>query len=251
MEAVTFAGVLGAIVGSFLNVVAYRLPRHESLVKPGSHCPSCEEPVKPYDNIPILSWLLLRGRCRSCSAVISPRYPLIEALTGALCVGAVLSHDSAAGIALSVALILVVVPAAVIDLEYRIIPNRITLPGALVAIVLGVTLDPSGEPARLIAGAAAGGFLLLAAMAYPGGMGMGDVKLAAVMGLYLGRAVAPAMLIAMLAGVLVGAFVIARQGPRAGRKTAVPFGPFLALGALVAVFAGEDLVRLYTDHFLH
>ena len=200
MEAATFAGVLGMLFGSFLNVVAYRLPRHESLVTPGSHCPNCEEPVKPYDNIPILSWLLLRGRCRSCSAVISARYPLVEALTGALCVGAVLSHDSAAGIALSVALILVVVPAAVIDLEYRIIPNRITVPGALVAIVLGVTLDPSGEPARLIAGAAAGGFLLLAALAYPGGMGMGDVKLAAVMGLYLGRAVAPAMLIAMLAG---------------------------------------------------
>ena len=138
-----------------------------------------------------------------------------------------------------------------IDLEYRIIPNRITVPGALVAIVLGVTLDPSGEPARLIAGAAAGGFLLLAALAYPGGMGMGDVKLAAVMGLFLGRAVAPAMLIAMVAGVLVGAFVIAHQGARAGRKTAVPFGPFLALGALVATFAGEDLVGLYTDHFLH
>jgi leader peptidase (prepilin peptidase)/N-methyltransferase len=239
------------LFGSFLNVVAYRLPRRESLVKPGSRCPSCEEPLRPYDNIPILSWLLLRGRCRSCSAVIPPRYPLVEALTGALCVGAVLSHDTAAGIAMSVALILVVVPAALIDLEYRIIPNRITVPGALVAIVLGVTLDPAGEPARLIAAAAAGGFLLLAAMAYPGGMGMGDVKLAAVMGLFLGRAVAPAMLIAMLAGVLAGAFVIARQGARAGRKTAVPFGPFLALGALVAIFVGEDLVRLYTDHFLH
>src|SRR5262249_52617345 len=162
---------------------------HESLVKPGSHCPSCDAPVKPYDNIPILSWLLLRGHCRSCSAVISPRYPFVEALTGALCVGAVLSHGSAAEIALSGALILVGVPAALSDLEYRIIPNRIAVPGALVAIVLGVTLDPSGEPVRLIAGAAAGGFLLLAALAYPGGMGMGDVKLAAVMGLYLGRAV--------------------------------------------------------------
>jgi leader peptidase (prepilin peptidase)/N-methyltransferase len=183
--------------------------------------------------------------------VISPRYPLVEALTGALCVGAVVSQDSAAGIALSVALILVVVPAALIDLEHRIIPNRITVPGALVAIVLGVTLDPSGEPARLIAGAAAGGFLLLAALAYPAGMGMGDVKLAAVMGLFLGRAVAPAMLIAMVAGVLAGAVVIARQGGRSGRKTAVPFGPFLALGALVAIFVGEDLVRVYTDHFLH
>ena len=97
MEAITFAGVLGAIVGSFLNVVAYRLPRHESLISPASHCPACGTPVKPYDNIPILSWLLLRGHCRSCGAPISPRYPLVEALTAALCVGAVLAHGSAVG----------------------------------------------------------------------------------------------------------------------------------------------------------
>jgi leader peptidase (prepilin peptidase)/N-methyltransferase len=251
MEAITFAGVLGAIVGSFLNVVAYRLPRHESLVKPASHCPSCGTPVKPYDNVPILSWLLLRGHCRACSEPISPRYPLVEALTAALCVGAVLAHHSAAGIALSVTLILLVVPVALIDLEHRIIPNKLTALGAILALGLGTTLDPGGEPARLIAGAAAGGFLLLAALAYPGGMGMGDVKLAAVMGLFLGRAVAPAVLVALLAGVLAGAVVIARKGARAGRKTAVPFGPFLALGALVAVFAGGALVDLYVHHFLH
>ena|SRR5665811_262829 len=123
MEVATFAGVLGALFGSFLNVVAYRLPRHESLVTPGSHCPKCDTPVKPYDNIPILSWLLLRGRCRSCGESISPRYPLVEALTASLCVGAALVHHSAASIALSVALILIVVPAALIDLEHRIIPN--------------------------------------------------------------------------------------------------------------------------------
>ena len=250
MEAVTFAGVLGAIVGSFLNVVAYRLPRHESLITPASHCPKCGTPVKPYDNIPILSFLLLRGHCRSCGAPISVRYPLVEALTAALCVGAVLAHHSAAGIALSVVLILLVVPAALIDLEYRIIPNRITVLGAVLALVVGLALDPAGEPERLIAGAAAGGFLLLAAVAYPGGMGMGDVKLAAMMGLFLGRAVAPAMLIALLAGVLVGATVIARKGAREGRKTAVPFGPFLALGALVAVFAGQAIVDLYVNHFV-
>ena len=106
METATLAGVFGAIFGSFLNVVAYRLPRHESLFGPASHCPSCGTPVKPYDNIPILSFLLLRGRCRSCSATISPRYPLVEALTALLCAGAVLAHDSAATIALSVTLIL-------------------------------------------------------------------------------------------------------------------------------------------------
>jgi leader peptidase (prepilin peptidase)/N-methyltransferase len=251
MEAITFAGVLGAIVGSFLNVVTYRLPRHESLITPASHCPGCGAPVKPYDNIPILSWLLLRGHCRSCSQPISPRYPLVEALTAALCVGAVLVHDTAAGIALSIALILIVVPSALIDLEHRIIPNRITLLGAVAALALGLALDPAGEPERLIAGAAAGGFLLLAALAYPGGMGMGDVKLAGVMGLFLGASVAPALLIALVTGVLLGALLIARKGAQAGRKTAVPFGPFLALGALVAVFVGHPLVDVYVNHFLH
>jgi leader peptidase (prepilin peptidase)/N-methyltransferase len=250
MEAITFAGVLGAIVGSFLNVVSYRLPRHESLISPASHCPKCGTPVKPYDNIPILSWLLLRGRCRSCAAPISPRYPLVEALTAALCVGAVLAHTSASGVALSVALILLVVPAALIDLEHRIIPNRLTALGAVLALAIGLALDPAGEPERLIAGAGAGGLLLLAALAYPGGMGMGDVKLAGVMGLFLGRAVAPAILVALLAGVLVGVVVIAEKGAQQGRKTAVPFGPFLALGALVAVFAGQPLIDLYVNHFL-
>jgi leader peptidase (prepilin peptidase) / N-methyltransferase len=250
MEAATFAGILGALAGSFLNVVAYRLPRRESLIAPPSHCPTCGTPVRPYDNVPIISYLLLRGRCRSCSARISPRYPLIEALTAALCAGAVLVHPTAAGIALSVGLILLLVPAALIDLEYRIIPNRLTAAGAVFALAVGTALDPTGEPERLIAGAAAGGFLLVAALAYPGGMGMGDVKLAAVMGLFLGRAVAAAMLIALLAGVLVGAVVIARRGAREGRKTAVPFGPFLALGGLVSVFAGQQLVDLYVNHLL-
>jgi len=251
MEAVTFAGVLGAIAGSFLNVVAYRLPRHESLIMPASHCPSCGTPVRPYDNIPILSFLLLRGHCRTCAASIPVRYPLVEAVTAVLCIGAVLSHESAAGIALGVLLILIVVPAALIDIEYRIIPNRITAAGAVLALIIGVVLDPGGEPERLIAGAAAGGFLLLAALAYPGGMGMGDVKLAAVMGLFLGRAVAPAILIALLAGVLFGALVIARKGSHEGRKTAVAFGPFLALGAIAGVFVGQPLVEAYVNHFVH
>ncbi len=207
--------------------------------------------MKPYDNIPILSWLLLRGRCRGCSEPISPRYPLVEGLTAVLCAGAVLTHSSAAGIALSVALILIVVPAALIDLEYRIIPNKITGLGAVLALAIGLALDPAGEPGRVIAGAAAGGFLLLAALAYPSGMGMGDVKLAAVMGLFLGRAVAPAIMIALLAGVLFGALIVTRKGARTARRTAVPFGPFLAFGAVVAVFAGEQIVDLYLNHFVH
>jgi leader peptidase (prepilin peptidase) / N-methyltransferase len=250
MEA-TFAGVLGAIFGSFLNVVTFRLPRRESLVKPRSHCTHCGAPVRPYDNVPILSWLLLRGHCRDCSAPISPRYPLVEGATALLCAAAVLTHSGAAPIALSVALVLVLVPAALIDLEHRIIPNRLNLVGALLALGLGTALDPAGEPGRLIAGAAAGGFLLAAALAYPGGMGMGDVKLAAVMGLFLGAAVAPALLIALLSGVLLGAAIIARKGAHAGRKTAVPFGPFLALGGILAIFVGSPIVNLYVNHFVH
>jgi len=247
----TLAGLFGAVFGSFLNVVTYRLPRRESLVRPASRCPSCGEPVKPYDNIPVLSWLLLRGHCRSCKTPISPRYPLVEALTAALCVGAVLAHHSAAAIALSVALILIVVPAALIDLEHRIIPNRITALGAVLALAIGLALEPSTEPARLIAGACAGGVLLLAALAHPGAMGMGDVKLAAVMGLFLGAAVAPALLVALLTGVVLGVFVLARSGMREGRKTAVPFGPFLAVGAVFAVFLGQPVIHAYVQHFLH
>jgi leader peptidase (prepilin peptidase) / N-methyltransferase len=251
METATFAGVLGAMIGSFLNVVVYRLPRRESLVRPGSHCCSCGAAVRPYDNIPVVSWLLLQGRCRNCSAAISPRYPLVEALTALLCVGAALAGGSAATIVLNVAFIFLLVPIALIDVEHRIIPNRLTALGAVLAIAIGTALDPSGEPVRLIAGVAAGGALLIAALAYPGGMGMGDVKLAGVMGLFLGSTVAPAMLIALLAGVLFGVFVISRKGARIARKTAVPFGPFLALGSVVSVFAGEPLLNWYTTNFMH
>jgi leader peptidase (prepilin peptidase)/N-methyltransferase len=244
---VTFAGIFGAILGSFLNVVAYRLPRKESLIFGLSHCPACGAAIKPFDNVPIVSFLVLRGRCRSCATRISLRYPLVEALTAALCAGAVLAHHTAAGIALSVTLILLLVPAAAIDLEHRIIPNRITGLGAVLALALGLALDPGGEPERLIAAAAAGGFLLIAALAYPGGMGMGDVKLAGVIGLFLGRAVAPAVMIALVSGVLAGLVVISSRGVKVGRKTAVPFGPFLAFGAIVAIYAGQALVEAYLD----
>jgi leader peptidase (prepilin peptidase)/N-methyltransferase len=244
MEA-AFAGVFGAIFGSFLNVVVYRLPRHESVVHPPSHCPTCGMQVRPYDNIPIISWLLLRGHCRGCGEPISVRYPVVEALTAALCVGAVLAHSSASGIALSVTLILVIVPAALIDLEHRIIPNKITLPAAVAAVAIGVALDLKGVPEQLIAGAAAGGFLLAFLLAYPRGMGMGDVKLAAVLGLFLGRSVAVAILVGVLTATIVGAVVMARLGVEKGRKTALPFGPFLAFGGVVGLLAGPAIMHWY------
>jgi leader peptidase (prepilin peptidase)/N-methyltransferase len=235
----------GLLVGSFLNVVSYRLPRHESLVAPGSHCPSCDTPIKPYDNIPVLGWILLRGRCRACHAKISARYPLVEAVCGALALAVVLFKHSAHDVALGLALVAVLVPVALIDLEYRIIPNRITALAAVAALAIGAVTRPAGLPEQLISGAVAGGFLLLFALAYPRGMGMGDVKLVAVLGLFLGRSVAVAVLAGVLAGTLVGAAIIARSGVSAGRKTAVPFGPFLALGGLIALFAGPALVHWY------
>jgi leader peptidase (prepilin peptidase)/N-methyltransferase len=242
---IIFAALIGAMLGSFLNVVIYRLPRHESLISPGSHCPSCSAAVKPYDNVPVVAWIWLRGRCRACAAAISPRYPLVEVTTAALCAGVVLSRSSAAGISLGVLSVLVLVPVALIDLDCHLIPNRITGPAAVVAIALGSALDPSGEVTRLIAGAAAGGFFGLAALASPRGMGMGDVKLAGVMGLLLGSSVAPALLVALAAGILIGLVVLARREPGERRGVGIPFGPSLALGGLVALFAGHAMIAAY------
>lgn len=248
--AIAVAGLGGLLIGSFLNVVAHRLPAGESLASPGSHCPHCGHPVRPYDNIPVLSWLLLRGRCRDCGAPISWRYPVVEAATAGLFAGVVAARDDAAGIALGLILVTALVPIVLIDLEHRLIPNRITGPAAIAALAAGLALDLHGVPEQLIAGAAAFAFFFVAAWAYRRGMGMGDVKLAGVMGLCLGRAVAPAILIALIAGVLVGGVIIARVGARAGRKTAVPFGPFLALGAVVAIFVGDNVVHWYQHHYL-
>ena len=242
---ITLAALGGLITGSFLNVVAYRLPRGESLVSPGSHCPSCDTPVKPYDNLPVLGWLLLHGHCRECGVRISARYPLVEALTAVLAVAVVLTKSSTDDIVLGLVLVGTLVPIALIDFDRRIIPNRITLPAAVAAVGIGLALKPAGVPEQLISGAAAGGFLLVFALAYPRGMGMGDVKLAAVLGLFLGREVAVAILAGVLAGALVGGAIMARVGVQEGRKTAVPFGPFLALGGIIALLAGSPIVHWY------
>jgi leader peptidase (prepilin peptidase)/N-methyltransferase len=221
-----------------------------SLVRPGSHCPSCGIEVRPQDNIPVLSWVLLGGHCRGCHQPISARYPLVEAGTAALlgAVAAVHAQDTAQ-LVLGAVLVLFLVPMALIDADHRIIPNKLTGPAALCAIGLGLALDPGGEPERLIAGVAAGGLFLVAALARPGGMGMGDVKLAAVLGLFLGGSVAVALFGALLLGTLVGGVIMARVGAAAGRKTAVPFGPFLALGGVVAVLAGDPLISAYLGTF--
>jgi leader peptidase (prepilin peptidase)/N-methyltransferase len=248
--AAVLAGAFGLLLGSFINVVAYRLPRGESLAFPGSRCPSCETPIKPYDNVPVLSWLLLRGRCRSCRSAISARYPIVEGVTAALLVAVVLAKGADRDAWMGLAFVLLLVPITLIDLDHRIIPNKLTLLGAVVAPGILLLTDPSSLTEHLIAAAAAGGFLFIAWMAYPSGMGMGDVKLAGVMGLFLGRAIAPAMFAALIVGSLVGALIIARKGAKEGRKTAIPFGPYLAFGGLVGLFAGDAIVDWYLDTFV-
>ena len=239
----------GTIIGSFLNVVAYRLPRKESLAHPPSRCPHCGEPVKPYDNVPVLSWLVLRGRCRHCKGPISPRYPLVELGTGILCALVVVTKGADRDVWLGLVLVVLLVPIALIDLDHRIIPNKLTGPGAIAAIVLLVALYPDDLVEHLIAGAAAGGFLLVTALVYPAGMGMGDVKLVGMLGLFLGAAVAPAVLISLLLGSVIGAVIIARKGAKEGRKTAIPFGPYLAIGGLIGLYAGDAIVDWYVNNF--
>lgn len=243
------AAVMGAVLGSFLNVVAYRLPRGESLSRPRSRCPGCLTPVRPYDNVPVLSWLLLRGRCRACREPISARYPLVEAGTGLLCALVVLAKGLDENALLGLVLVLLLVPVTLIDLDHRIIPNRLMLIGAIAAPALVALTQPEALLEHAVAAVAAGGFFLVAVLAYPRGMGEGDVKLAFVLGLFLGRDVGPALFVALVAGTLVGAAVIARKGVADGRKTAVPFGPFLALGAVVALFAGDAMVEWYLGTF--
>jgi leader peptidase (prepilin peptidase)/N-methyltransferase len=242
---ISFAALMGLCLGSFLNVVAYRLPAGLSLVSPGSACPGCGVAIRAYDNVPVVSWLLLGGHCRACDTRISARYPLIESLTGALFAAVVIAQGASRTVWLDLIFVAALVAITVIDLEHQVIPNRIVAPLALAAVVLIAIFQPHQLPEHLIAGAAAGGFLLVAVLAYPSGMGMGDVKLAAVMGLVLGRAVAPAIFVALISGTVVGAVVMARKGVREGRKTRIPFGPFLALGSVVGIFAGDALVNVY------
>ena len=244
-----FAAPFGLVIGSFLNVVAYRLPRGESLIAPPSHCPGCDTPIKPWDNIPLLSWIFLRGRCRSCSERISPRYPLVELATAVLFGALVLARGLTDDLAVLLPFAAMLIAVADIDLEHRIVPNKILLPMAVYGVAASAVVRTDKLPELLIAGAAAFTFLLVAALIHPKGMGMGDVKLAGVMGLYLGASIAPALLVAFLSGSVVGIAVMLRHGAE-GRKRGVPFAPFLAVGGVVALFAGTQLVHVYVHSFL-
>lgn len=244
-----FLGLLGAIVGSFLNVVVHRLPRGESVVSPRSRCPGCGTTITARDNVPVLSWLLLRGRCRHCGRGISARYPVLELVTALVFMSVGLARGADPRLVAELPFAAALIAIAAIDLEHRIVPNRIVLPAAIFALVAGAIVRFGDLPELLIGGAGAFAFLLVAALAYPAGMGMGDVKLAGVMGLFLGLSVVPALFLAFLLGSLVGVGMMLSQGPSA-RKKGVPFAPFLAAGGFAALVAGPQLISLYTERFL-
>jgi leader peptidase (prepilin peptidase)/N-methyltransferase len=233
-------------LGSFINVVAARVPLSRSVVRPSSACMSCGAGIAWYDNVPVVSWLLLRGRCRSCGTCISSIYPAVELATGGLVAGCFVAFGLSGEAFVAAFFCEVLVVLSAIDLRHRIVPNRIVVPAAIVVLVAQTALKPSPEWALGALGAS--GFLLVAALAYPAGMGMGDVKLALLLGAMLGRLVGVGLMLGMLAALLPSIVLVARHGS-AARKMGIPFAPFLAFGAIVALFAGRPLLDAYLGHF--
>ncbi|MBA2474372.1 MAG: prepilin peptidase [Actinobacteria bacterium] len=241
-----FALAPGLALGSFLNVVAARVPLRRSLVRPRSACMSCAVAIAPYDNVPLVSYALLRGRCRSCHTRIPLTYPAVELATAILLAGCVLAFGLSARALVAAFFCAVLVAVSATDLAHRIIPNRIVLPATVIVLAARIAIQPGLEWPLAALGAAL--FFLLAALAYPGGMGMGDVKLALFLGAGLGWTVGVALMVGMLAALVPAAVLLWRHGARA-RKLAIPFGPFLALGGIVALFAGESLLDVYLGTF--
>ncbi len=245
---VLFLLAMGLSVGSFLNVCIYRLPRHESLLFPASHCPSCDRSLSWFENLPLVSWLVLRGRCRTCRTWIGVQYPLVEAITGAIFVSAFFIYGWTPLLAARLLFACAMIVLFVIDLHHRILPNVITLPGIVIGFVLSCFLPP-GWRASLIGLIAGGGVLFAIGEAYYRtrgyeGLGMGDVKMLAMIGAFLGW---PLMLVTLVlasfAGSAVGiGLLVSRRGDM---KAALPFGTFLAVGALVAAVAGNSFLDWY------
>jgi leader peptidase (prepilin peptidase)/N-methyltransferase len=254
-------GVLGLAIGSFLNVVIYRVPRAESIVRPGSHCPNCSAPVRGRHNIPVAGWLLLRGKCASCSEAISPRYPIIEALTAGLFVAVAVHFGITALLPAYLYLTAIGIALAAIDFDVQRLPDAIVLPSYVVGVLLLLpagAIDGDWRAAERAAFAMAGLFALYfaLALAYPGGMGFGDVKLAGLLGLYLGwiswGSVVVATFGAFVLGGIVGGLLIAAR--RLTRKSAIPFGPCMLVGALMALFFAGTASSWYghlLNHSLH
>jgi leader peptidase (prepilin peptidase) / N-methyltransferase len=245
-------GVLGLVVGSFLNVCIYRLPRRESVSWPGSRCTSCSRALSWYENLPVVSWLALRGACRTCHTAISPLYPIVELITGVVFVAgyAIYGATPLAGARLLFACAMIVL--FFIDLRHQILPNVITVPGIPIGIAFSLFLPPGWRDA-LIGAALGGGILFAISEAYYRlrgieGLGMGDVKMLAMIGAFLGwKLMLVTLILGSFAGSLVGVAIMASG--RGGMKLALPFGTFLAVGALVAAVAGEPLMAWYLGFF--
>ena len=233
-------------LGSFLNVVASRVPARRSLLHPPSSCETCSREILWRDNVPVLSYLALRGSCRHCGTSISPVYPLVEALTALLVVACVAVYGVTPEAALAAGFCAVLVTLSVIDARLRIVPNRIVLPAAAVALVAHTAIDPSVT--WLLWSLAAAGVLVLIVLAYPKGLGMGDVKLALLLGAVLGPAVVVAFMIGLFAALVPAAVLVARHGATA-RKMGVPLVPFLSLGAIIALFFGQSILDAYLGLF--
>jgi prepilin signal peptidase PulO-like enzyme (type II secretory pathway) len=234
--------VPGLAIGSFLGVVAARVPLRRSIVRPGSACMSCDTEISWYDNVPVLSYALLRGRCRHCGVRIPPRDLAIELTTAVLLVCCVLEFGLTARAASAAIGCAALVVATATDLERRIVPNWVVLPAAAAVLVIQTVFYPS--PQWAIGAAAAAAFLLAAALAYPGGMGMGDVKLALLIGALLGKVTPVGIMLGLLLALVPSVVLIVRHGGRA-RRMAIPFAPFLAAGAVIALFAGESILHAY------
>ena len=254
---VVAAGILGLIFGSFATAVAYRVPRDESISSGRSKCPDCGNTISAIQNIPLLSYVVLRGRCRHCGNRISIRYPAIELVTGLLFMAAALRFEVSAEAVIYAGFFWVLVVLTVIDLQYKLLPNKIVFPTFIAGwIALTIAALAGSDAGRLldaaIGAAIFGGFFFLVAFLYPAGMGGGDVKLAFVLGTFLGYAGGPGvvvvgMFLSFLIGAVVGVIVMKATG--GDRKKQVPFGPFLALGAILAIFVGRSLLDAYLGAF--
>lgn len=239
------AGLLGLVVGSFLNVVIHRVPLRQSVVWPASRCPACGEPIAPVDNVPVLSYALLRGRCRSCKARISARYPLVEALTGALFGAAAYKFGLDLRLLWALVLSSTLIALAGIDLEHRLLPNAIVGPAALAGFSLSILESPERWWMYPVSALAVAGGLFALAIAYPGGMGMGDVKMGGMLGAFLGPYAALAVFLGAFLGAITGGLLMATG--KIQRRHALPFGVFMALGGILALFVGPQLWGLYLD----
>ena len=245
-------GLFGLAVGSFLNVCIHRLPRRESLNWPASHCTACGRPLAWYENVPVAAWLVLRGRCRTCRERISVMYPIVELVTGAAFVAGYVIYGPTPLLAARLLFACAMIVLFAIDLRHQILPNVITLPGIVIGFVLSVALPP-GWLASLIGLLAGGGILFAIGESYYRlrgieGLGMGDVKMLAMIGAFLGwQLMLVTLVLASFAGSLVGVALIVSG--RGGMKLALPFGTFLAVGALVAAVAGEPLLAWYLGYY--